>query len=277
MDFYSRLRASIERRQGVSLVTITNVSHKEQYISDIGQELVGNKLLVWPNGEVLYHFVIPEQAVDAIVKNAAQALEMRSSKAFTFQWEDCVMEYFVEVFPPPLHLIVAGAGHVAKPVVQMGKLIGFNITVICDRPQFATSEQFPWADEVICQPYMDYFGNLKMTADTYILLLTRGHKFDVMILRELLSRPAAYIGMIGSRRRISGVFSQLLKESPEETFDHIFAPVGLDIGAQTPEEIAISILAELLKVKNKKTGESLKHKIGHFIADDKGEDANDRA
>ncbi|RAP76828.1 hypothetical protein DL346_09760 [Paenibacillus montanisoli] len=182
------------------------------------------------------------------------------------------MEYFVDVYPPPLHVIVAGAGHVAKPLVEMGKKLGFYITVICDRPQYANVDQFPWADEVICRPYMDYFRSLDITDKPYILLLTRGHQYDVAILREILHLSVPYIGMIGSRRRISGVFSQLHEAYPDSEFEHVYAPIGLDIGAQTPEEIAVSVLAEILRVKNHKSGKSLKEEIGHFIVDRQVED-----
>jgi xanthine dehydrogenase accessory factor len=271
MEIYQKLLSAIENKEGVALITITKVvnrkagDHHDSY-------LLGSKLLVWSDGRLFSHCELPTQLRGHILQDALQALESRDSHTSIAGFDGCEIEYYIEIYAPPLHLIVAGAGHVAKPVVQMGKILGFNITVICDRPEFANKTQFPWADEVICKPYLDYFRALTDFNDTYILLLTRGHRFDVMILRELLTRQAdyPYIGMIGSRRRISGVFSQLREDFPEETFSNIYAPVGLDIGAQTPEEIAVSVLGEIIKVKNNRTGKSLRDSVRYYLIEEKG-------
>lgn len=193
-------------------------------------------------------------------------LKKKRSGTYTFSWNENEIECFAEYFPAPLHLIVAGAGHVCEPVAQMGKMLGFFVTVIDDRPEFANRGRFPTADEVVCRSYLDYFSEVVLSEHTFILLLTRGHKYDVLSLRELLKRDekAAYIGMIGSRRRISGVFEELRIDFPNESFNHLFTPVGLDIGAETPAEIAVSILAEILKVKNQKSGNSLSTKVRKY-------------
>ncbi|WP_134702809.1 XdhC family protein [Ammoniphilus sp. YIM 78166] len=264
-ECYELLLSAISKKEGIAMITITSCRFRTHGESLKDHEITSSKALVWDNGQVELEVGLPEFLTPALVDDALKALQEGTSKTFVHQQEDWELEYYVEVYPPPLHLIVAGAGHVAKPVVQIAKMLGFFVTVICDRPQYANEEQFPLADEVICKEYMDYFSNPTRSAKKYILLVTRGHQFDVMILRELMSKSASYIGMIGSRRRISGVFSQLKAERPEESFDHIFAPVGLDIGAQTPEEIAVSIMAEILKVKNEKSGVSLREKVGHFI------------
>jgi xanthine dehydrogenase accessory factor len=128
-------------------------------------------------------------------------------------------------------------------------------------------------NQLICRSYLDFFKELKVTDNMYIVLVTRGHQHDIIILQELLGCEAAYVGMVGSRRRISGVFSQLHKQYPKKAFDNIYAPIGLDLGGQTPEEIAIGIIAEILKVKNGRTGISLRERIKYFIAK---EDKNER-
>lgn len=265
MEIYRKLIASIEKHEGVSLVTITNVQDGLQSLA----HLVGEKAIIWAEGRTYLSTQFSQALLPLIIEHVGEAYRNRESKTYTVSLDGSTVEFYVDVFPPPLRLLIAGAGHVAKPVVQIGKMLGFMITVIDDRPEYATKENFPWAEEIVCKSFIDYFREVETDDNTFILLITRGHKYDVMILPELFNRSVAYIGMIGSRRRISGVFSQLKKEYPQENFENIYAPIGLDIGAQTPEEIAVSVLAELLKIKNNKSGVSLRQKIPFFIAKEK--------
>ncbi|WNR45774.1 XdhC family protein [Paenibacillus roseipurpureus] len=268
MELYQRLISSIESRIGVALITVTRIDlHDPNHYWQLTEFTVGTKLLVYASGNVFCEKELAMEDWQPLLENAKMALANQKSHTCISQIKSCEIEYFVDVYPQPLHLIVVGAGHVAKPLVEMGNKLGFYITVICDRPQFANNEQFPWADEVVCRPYTEYFRNLDISDRPYILLLTRGHQYDVAILREILHLSVPYIGMIGSRRRISGVFSQLHEDLPDVGFQHVYAPIGLDIGAQTPEEIAISVLAEILRVKNQKSGRSLKEEVRHFIVD----------
>ncbi|WP_308639842.1 XdhC family protein [Paenibacillus silvisoli] len=227
----------------------------------------GTKLLLYSDGHIECEHELAMDEWQPVLDHARTALARQQSKAFLTPLSCCEIEYFVDVYPPPLHLIIAGAGHVARPLAEMGSKLGFYITIVCDRPQYANADQFPYANEIVCKPYQDYFATVDVSGQPYLLLLTRGHQYDVAILREIIHLPVPYIGMIGSRRRISGVFSQLREELPDAQFQHIYAPVGLDIGAQTPEEIAISVLAEILRIKNQASGRSLKEKIGHYIVD----------
>ncbi|WP_164545624.1 XdhC family protein [Paenibacillus albus] len=273
MELYQRLISSIENRTEVALITVTKINNHASCLDYPTEEaVVGTKLLLFSEGEVFCEQHISKEDWQPILEEARTALSRQKSKAFVSKLKNYEIEYFVDVYPAPLHLIVAGAGHVAKPLVEMGKKLGFYITVICDRPQFANKEQFPLADEVECKPYHEYFQRLDAASKPYITLLTRGHQFDVTILREILHLPIPYIGMIGSRRRISGVLSQLHEDFPSTDFHHLYAPVGLDIGAQTPEEIAISVLAEILRVKHHASGKSLREEIGHSIVYKLGED-----
>jgi|GEM_PF-1686234 Xanthine and CO dehydrogenases maturation factor, XdhC/CoxF family len=273
MNLYQRLISSIENRVEVALITVTNINHHAPCHDDRTEEVVvGTKLLLFAGGEVFSERPILNEQWQPLLEEARGALSRQQSKTFVSKQKDFEIEYFVDVYPAPLHLIVAGAGHVARPLVEMGSKLGFYITVICDRPQFANREQFPQADEVVCEPYHAYFRRLDAASKPYITLLTRGHQFDVAILRQILHLPVPYIGMIGSRRRIAGVLSQLHEDYPNTDFEHLYAPVGLDIGAQTPEEIAISVLAEILQVKHHATGSSLRDKIGRSIFYELGED-----
>jgi xanthine dehydrogenase accessory factor len=251
------MKAMLAKQEVTALVTIT--SHPNQ-------KYLGRKFLVWEDGH--FYNEHPElEIIYASLKESCQSLiQKRKNKCIRSQVNEQEVECFVEILLPQPHLIIAGGGHVCEPVVQMASMLGYFITVVDDRSEFARKERFPMANEVICEGYLDYFQKCPLTSNTWILLLTRGHQFDVLSLQELLRRAEtpAYIGMIGSRRRIAGVFEQLKHEFPTSSFDSIYTPVGLDIGAETPAEIAVSILAEMLKVKNNKSGDSLSLETRHL-------------
>lgn len=157
-------------------------------------------------------------------------------------------------------LLIVGAGHVAVPLAAIAAMIGFRVTVVDDRAEFATRERFPQANAVIAQPL-----TLALTCalnSQYVALVTRGIQHDLEALRFLLKTPAKYIGMIGSRKRVHLVRQQLQQEGyPPKVLASLYAPIGLDIGALTPEEIAVSICAELIKVRRGGTAKSLSNAV----------------
>ncbi len=170
-------------------------------------------------------------------------------------------EAFVEVRRPVPDLVVVGAGHIALPMARIGAELGFRVWVVDDRPDFATRERFPTAHRVVRADFSDPFTEVPIHNGTHILLVTRGHKYDYDCLVKVLRDPArpVYIGMIGSRRRVRATFLQLLEDGiPKERLAEIHAPVGLDIGAETPEEIAVAVAAELVKVRRGGTAASLR-------------------
>ena len=175
--------------------------------------------------------------------------------------DDIVLELYLEVRRPVQELIIVGAGHVAQPLAHMGSLLGFRVYVLDDRPDFATRERFPDAEHVFQADFDDPFRDVELHERSHVLLVTRGHKYDYACLVRALrvDSPPAYIGMIGSRRRVRATYVQLLEEGFDRAqLDRIHAPVGLDVGAETPEEIAVSVAAELVKVRRGGTGASLK-------------------
>jgi len=157
---------------------------------------------------------------------------------------------FVEVQRRAPELLIVGAGHIAVPLAQVASMCDFAVTVLDDRPSFANAARFPTAQKVLAAPLRETVAGLPMDADTFIVLVTRGHSHDVECLLEVLDRPVAYIGMIGSQRRVDAVFELLADEKGIDPakFDRIYAPIGLDIGARTPAEIAICIMAEIVNV-----------------------------
>lgn len=180
---------------------------------------------------------------------------------------------YLEAHRPPPELVIVGAGHIARPLCRLGAMLGFRVRVLDDRPAFATRERFPDAEEVRRADFSDPFRGVPVGPDTHLVLVTRGHKYDFDALRELLLRPAlpAYVGMVGSRRRVRAALEQLAREGiPRERLLRVYAPVGLDVGAETPEEIAVAIVAEIVRVRRGGSGVSLRDRervVERWIAD----------
>ncbi|MDR1206395.1 MAG: XdhC family protein [Peptococcaceae bacterium] len=164
----------------------------------------------------------------------------------------------IERYASKSRLIIFGGGHIALPLTVFGSALGFFVTVFDDRPGFANAQRFPSAQEVVCDQFEKATELLRIRPSDYTVIVTRGHRHDQLCLRSILKdEPPFYIGMIGSKRRVAIVRSQLLEEGfPKERLDQIHAPVGLNIGAVTPEEIAISILAEIIRCKRLRSSDS---------------------
>jgi xanthine dehydrogenase accessory factor len=164
----------------------------------------------------------------------------------------------IEPLHQPPTLVIIGAGHVAIPLAQAANLTGFQVVVVDDRLEFANPQRFPQAAQVLAQPTAIALSALPLNLNLYAALVTRGLQHDLDALKVLLHRPTQYIGMIGSQKRGQLVRQTLLQQGyAVEKLDQLYAPIGLDIGALTPEEIAISITAELIKVRRGGTGNSL--------------------
>ncbi len=162
-------------------------------------------------------------------------------------------EVFVEpVVPPPL-LVVAGGGHVGRAVALEAVRVGFEVTLIDDRPEFADPASFPPEIQVKCGPVADEIAACPLDAESFVVLVTRGHRHDAVALAKCIHRPLAYLGMIGSRRKVAFVRKNFLEKglATAEEFDRVRAPIGLDIGAVTVPEIAVSIVAQLIAVRRK--------------------------
>jgi xanthine dehydrogenase accessory factor len=156
-----------------------------------------------------------------------------------------------EIARPPLELIVCGGGHVGQAVAKAGLLLNFRVTVIDDRADFASRERFPDARvRLIADDFAAALRSIKLTPSSHVVIVTRGHKHDEMCLREVIAGAARYVGMIGSRRRTTTIRAMLRRDGvSDELLRRVHAPIGLDIGAETPEEIALAILAEIVMVR----------------------------
>ena len=148
-------------------------------------------------------------------------------------------------------MVICGAGHVSMPIIRMGKMLGFTVTVIEDRPKFADHARAAGADQVLCEPFSDGLSKIRGDSDSWFIIVTRGHRYDTECLEVILQKPYAYVGMMGSRRRVAIVKDQLEARGVcREALDGVYTPIGLKIGAETPEEIAVSVMAEIIQVKN---------------------------
>lgn len=248
-ELLSSLLEAIEKREAVALVTVTAGE-------GVYAEAVGKNAVVWPEPERRPVGVLNlGEVLDSVLRDARKAIARKRHEHFHYGDLDGRFSVFVEVQARPPHLIIAGAGHIAIPLASIAKTCEFLVSVIDDRPQYAHDSRFPSADRVIAGPFRPTLvelrqGNKAFDSDTYIVLVTRGHQHDIDCLLEVLEDPVAYLGMIGSRRRIRAVFELLEVEQniPASNFDRVRAPIGIDIGAITPSEIAVCIMAEIICV-----------------------------
>ncbi|HEY6073017.1 MAG TPA: XdhC family protein [Anaerolineales bacterium] len=229
---------------------------------------VGSKMLVYENGSFigtvgggdLEHRVLDE-ACSALADGQARLLSYNMSDPSRGDPGVCggQVEVFVEpILPAPL-LVVIGAGHVGKAVVHLAKWLGFRVAVSDDRAEFCTPESVPGADAYHPVPMGQLAEQLKITRRTFIVITSRGSSVDAEGLPPLLASPAAYIGVIGSRRRWATTVKALKKKGvSEKQIERVHSPMGLELNAETPEEIAVSILAEVLMLRDGGTGKTMK-------------------
>jgi xanthine dehydrogenase accessory factor len=160
------------------------------------------------------------------------------------------LDVFVEPVIPQPSAIIFGAGHISKSLAKVAGLAGFRTVIVDDREMFANRDRFPDADEIYADEYETVFPKLSVNETSYLVIVTRGHRDDMRVLKWAVGTDARYVAMIGSRRKVINVIRELEKEGIQpEAFERIHAPMGFDIGAITPEEIAVSVVAEMIAVR----------------------------
>jgi xanthine dehydrogenase accessory factor len=220
------------------------------------------KMLVRDDGSIVG--TIGGGCVEAEVWQAArEVMESEKPRTLTFNLNQdpkydtglvCggTLDIFIEPILPPALLYIFGAGHVAVNLYKVAKAAGFDVTVADDRETYANRERFPDAREVIAEDFERIMTRVVPNESSYIVIVTRGHRDDMRLLRWAVQTSARYVGMIGSKRKTIAIFRQLTKEGlAARLFERVHAPVGLDIGAVTPEEIAVAITAELIAVRRR--------------------------
>lgn len=206
---------------------------------EIGQAaLVSDRKLVWESEEVGF-FSRHLEAVEQIEESGIVELGG--------------VRLFCEILANEKKFVICGGGHISIPIIRIGRMIGCKVTVLEDRPKFADNARKAGADLVICEPFEQGLEKIEGDEDTFFIIVTRGHRYDQECLRSICRKRHAYIGMIGSRRRVAMVKQTMLDEGADpEVISNVYTPIGLNIGAETPEEIAVAIVAEIIEVKNKK-------------------------
>lgn len=253
MDIFDELVALRRKGQKCALATIVQVNGSIPSYESA-------KLLVREDGSMIG--TVGGGCVEAEVWTAArEVIETEQPKHLTFSLgQDAAydnglicggqLNVFVEAIIPQPRAFIFGAGHVSKSLSKVATLAGFGTTVIDDREQFANRDRFPEAEEVQAGEYEEIFPKLEVNSSSYLIIVTRGHRDDMRVLKWAIQTPARYVSMIGSKRKVLGVMKELEKEGiPRAAFDKLHAPMGLDIGAISPEEIAVSVVAEMIAVR----------------------------
>ncbi len=222
---------------------------------------VGTKILVRENGTSDGTLGNPELDNDAVRR--ARALMAMGEQEYVFA--DSGAEYFLEAYTTPPKLVIAGGGHVAKALAPIAKSVGFIVVVIDDRPEFSNRERFPEADEVITDGFVSAIEGLKINPNTFIVIATRGHRYDDVALEAAARTRASYVALLGSRRKTILIYEALLQRGiPMQRIREFRAPTGLNIRARTPEEIAVSIVAEMLMFRLGGDGSAMKLEERHL-------------
>jgi xanthine dehydrogenase accessory factor len=256
-EVFAALSEALQRGEEVALVTITASTGSTP-------QRVGAKMLVYSDGRTVGTIGGGCYENDAFWK-AREAIKARRPMNVKYELNDDFAEESglicggqMEVFTvePEPDLYVFGAGHVGYFLGRMAHEVGFRVHVVDDREKFANAERFPGSIEIAVEDIPAWLEAHELPATAYAVIVTRGHRHDLDALRSLAPRGLRYLGLIGSRAKIKRVFDALLAEGLDrEALGHVHAPIGLDIGAITPQEIAVSILAELIAVKHGKGAE----------------------
>jgi xanthine dehydrogenase accessory factor len=258
MDVFEELIALRNSGQKSALATIVQVRGSIPSFQ-------AAKLLVREDGSMVG--TIGGGCVEAEVWNAArEVIETGKARHMSFSLgQDAAydnglicggqLDVFVECINPQPAVIIFGGGHISKSLAKVLDLAGFRVTVADDREAYANKERFPEAAEVHSAEYEEIYPKLNVNESTFIVIVTRGHRDDMRILKWAVTTRAKYISMIGSKRKVISVVHELEKEGlPREAFDRVYAPMGLEIGAESPEEIAISVGAEMIAMRRDPEG-----------------------
>lgn len=199
-------------------------------------------------------------AAEAFSRHITQTLYV-SPKGLTDRVVHGATAIYMEVVESKPVFLIVGGGHIGRALAKLADFVDFHVAVLDDREEFANAERIPWADEILCDDYEAALDRYPINSATYITLVTRGHKQDELSLRRCLGRGAAYLGMIGSKRRTSTVLRHLAEEGFDQAeLERVRTPIGLNIGAETPEEIAISIMAEVIMFRRGGDGAVMYHR-----------------
>jgi xanthine dehydrogenase accessory factor len=219
------------------------------------ESIIGAKLFIRENGTS--EGTLGNPMLDRDASRRAAQLMAHGKNEYVISEEGA--EYFLEAYTTPPQLVVCGGGHVSKSLTPMAKKLGFRVFVTDDREEFANPERFPEADIILVKTPEEALKELPINPNTFIIIATRGHRFDNVATEAAARTSARYVGLLGSKRKIILIYEDLMRNGvPVERIRELRSPVGLDISARTPDEIAVSIMAEMLMFRLGGTGQVMK-------------------
>ncbi len=243
LPLVSEIAGAYEGGDPVSLATVVNVPP--------GAPNLGAKLLLRSNGTVSGSLGDPQLDATAVEIGRRVADLGGSDSHITGEG----VELFVEGFTTPPTLVMVGGGHVGKATADLAHTLGYRVIVVDDRAEFANAQRFPYAEQVVVTPYDGWAGQVSVNVNSYVVVATRGHRFDDMALESALDAPSCYIGLLGSRRKTLMIYQRLARQGiSTERLKQVHSPIGLDIAAITPEELAVSIMAEVIMARRGGSG-----------------------
>jgi len=247
-DFNDEVIAAYEGGAPVSVASLMNVP-------DGSELVVGSKLLVRENGSTAGS--LGDEKLDANAINEARRLMAMGKNDYITT--ESGAEFFIEAYTTPPTLVLAGGGHVSKAISNIASTLGFRIFVIDDREEFSSAERFPEAEQTVVSDYGSAFEKLPIGTNSFIVIATRGHRYDASATASAMRTPASYVGLLGSKRKTILIYEELFAQG--FTMDEVQAvrsPIGLDISARTPQEIALSIMSEIVGFRLGGDGGTLK-------------------
>ena len=255
-EVFAAVVEALERGEQAALVTIVATTGSTP-------QRVGAKMLVFVDGRTVGTIGGGCYENDAFWK-ARESIDTRRPQLVHYELSDDFaqesglicggqMDVYIEPIEPSPELFVIGAGHVGFHLARLAHQVGFRVHVVDDREKFANRERFPDAAEIVADDIPEWLERTTLPTHAYVVIVTRGHTNDLEALRALAARELRYLGLIGSRAKVARIYDELLAGgTPADALKNVHAPIGLDIGAVTPQEIAVSILAELVAVKHGK-------------------------
>ena len=245
-DFLSHAKEMMSSYEGSDPIGVATVVKTPS-----SRKNLGDRLLLRSDGST--YGSLGDKELDQLAIETSQRIAPLGKNEYVIA-EDGT-ELFVEGFTTPPTLVLMGGGHVGKATSTLANLLGYRIYIVDDRPQFANKERFPEAEETVVADYGEGLNHVPINANTSIVVATRGHRYDDLALEAAIKTPAGYIGLLGSRRKTILIYQRLAQQGvPVERLREIRAPLGLDIGALTPEELAVSIMSEIIMHRHDKSG-----------------------
>ena len=242
----------IEASEPFALVTITGSEGSSARHLGASMIVTQDRKVIGTVGGAVAELQLIDQALDALREGKPRTVKMPLPVCAG------AITCFINVFTSPETLILLGAGHVSQSMARLGKMLGFKVVVVDNRPEYATKDRFPEADQLIVESWERALTQVAINENSFIVILTYAGEYDELALRKVINSKAAYIGMIASRSKAKSILARMQRDKiPNDLLRRVTTPIGFDIGAETPAEIAVSTMAQIIMLRKKASGKSL--------------------